>query len=60
MPGLFVGGRAALVPCKSVQWAASRVKGARLEIFEEAEGGAHFMFEENSAKFNRILAEFIG
>lgn len=60
VPCLFVGGRTSLVPWKSVQWAASQVKGARLEIFEEAEGGAHFMFEENPAKFNRILAEFIG
>ena len=60
VPSLFIGGRVSLVPWKSVAWAASQVKGARLEIFEEAEGGQHFMFEENPAKFNRILAEFIG
>ncbi len=60
VPTLFVGGKASLVPWKSVVWSASQVKGARCEIFEEAEGGAHFMFEENPAKFNRILAEFIG
>ena len=59
-PSLFIGGKASLVPWRSVEWSASQVKGARLEIFEEAEGGAHFMFEENPAKFNRILAEFIG
>ena len=60
VPTLFIGGRVSLVPWKSVAWAASQVKGARLEIFEEAEGGQHFMFEENPAKFNRIVAEFIG
>jgi non-heme chloroperoxidase len=60
VPCLFIGGRVSLVPWKSVAWAASQVKGSRLEIFEEAEGGAHFMFEENPVKFNRLLAEFIG
>lgn len=60
VPCLFIGGRVSLVPWKSVAWAASQVKGARLEIFEESEGGQHFMFEENPARFNRILAEFIG
>jgi non-heme chloroperoxidase len=60
VPCLFIGGRTSLVPWKSVTWAASQVKGARLEIFEEAEGGAHFMFEENPEKFNRILAGFVG
>jgi pimeloyl-ACP methyl ester carboxylesterase len=60
VPCLFIGGRVSLVPWKSVAWAASQVNGARLEIFEEAEGGQHFMFEENPAKFNRIVAEFIG
>jgi pimeloyl-ACP methyl ester carboxylesterase len=60
LPSLFIGGRVSLVPWKSVAWAASQVKGARLEIFEAEEGGQHFMFEENPAKFNRILAEFIG
>lgn len=60
VPTLFVGGRVSLVPWKSVAWAASQVKGSRLEIFEESEGGQHFMFEENPAKFNRIVADFIG
>jgi non-heme chloroperoxidase len=60
VPTLFIGGRVSLVPWRSVTWAASQVKDARLEIFEETEGGQHFMFEENPVKFNRILAEFIG
>lgn len=60
VPTLFIGGRVSLVPWKSVAWAASQVRGSRLEIFEESEGGQHFMFEENPAKFNRIVADFIG
>lgn len=60
VPTLYIGGRVSLVPWKSVAWSAAQVPGAKLEIFEEAEGGQHFMFVENPAKFNRILAEFIG
>lgn len=60
VPTLYIGGRVSLVPWKSVAWSASQTPGARLEIFEEAEGGQHFMFVENPAKFNRILAEFMG
>ncbi|MGA1289392.1 MAG: alpha/beta fold hydrolase, partial [Rubrivivax sp.] len=44
VPTLYIGGRVSLVPWKSVAWAASVTPGARLEIFEEAEGGQHFMF----------------
>jgi pimeloyl-ACP methyl ester carboxylesterase len=60
LPTLYIGGRVSLVPWKSVAWAASQTPGARVEIFEEAEGGQHFMFEENPAKFNRIVADFLG
>jgi hypothetical protein len=28
-------------------WVASQVKGSRLEVFEENEGGSYFMFMEN-------------
>jgi pimeloyl-ACP methyl ester carboxylesterase len=48
------------VPWKSVEWTARQIKGAQLEIFEEEEGGNHFMFIENPDKFNRIVKEFIG
>jgi len=60
VPSLYIGGRVSLVPWKGVAWSASATPGARLEIFEEDEGGQHFMFVENPAKFNRILAEFMG
>jgi len=33
-------------------------QGPKTEIFEENEGGAHFMFMENPEKFNRLVSEF--
>lgn len=60
VPSLYIGGRASLVPWRSVEWSASQTPKAQLEIFEEAEGGQHFMFVENPDKFNRLLAAFIG
>ena len=41
-------------------WVAEQIKGARLEVFEENEGGAHFMFMENPQKFNQIAKDFNG
>jgi len=38
-------------------WSAPQVEGSRLEIFEEAEGGQHFMLVENPVQFNRIVAK---
>ena len=60
LPTLVIGGRVSAVPWKSVEWIARQIKGAHLEIFEEEEGGNHFMFIENPEKFNRIVKEFIG
>lgn len=60
VPTLVVGGKASLVSWKSQQWIGSQIRGSRVEIFEEAEGGNHFMFMENAEKFNRIVTEFIG
>ena len=60
LPTLVIGGRVSAIPWKSVEWTANQTKGAQLEIFEEEEGGNHFMFIENPPKFNRIVAEFIG
>ena len=60
VPTLIVGGRASVVPWKSQEWIKSQIKGSRLEIFEESEGGNHFMFMENPDKFNRIVREFMG
>jgi non-heme chloroperoxidase len=58
-PTLVVGGKASFFHPKSQEWIASQIAGARVEIFEEDEGGGHFMFMENPEKFNRIVAEFL-
>ena len=60
IPTLVVGAKTSLVGWKSQQWIGSQIPGSRVEIFEEAEGGNHFMFMENPEKFNRIVKEFIG
>jgi non-heme chloroperoxidase len=60
IPTLVVGAKTSLVSWKSQEWVASQIKGSRVEIFEEAEGGNHFMCMENPAKLNRIVKEFIG
>ena len=60
LPSLVVGGRVSVVPWRSQEWVAQQIKGARLEIFEEEEGGNHFMFIEAPDKFNGIVADFVG
>ncbi|MFL6579653.1 MAG: alpha/beta fold hydrolase [Burkholderiales bacterium] len=60
IPTLVVGAKSSLVGWKSQQWVGSQIPGSRVEIFEESEGGNHFMFMENPEKFNRIVKEFIG
>jgi non-heme chloroperoxidase len=60
LPTLVVGGRVSVVPWQSQEWIAAQVPGARLEIFEEEEGGNHFMFIEGHEKFNDLVADFVG
>ncbi|HJM61468.1 MAG TPA: alpha/beta hydrolase [Alphaproteobacteria bacterium] len=60
MPALVVGGTVSVVPWKSQAWINDKIPGSRLEIFEENEGGNHFMFIEGHEKFNGILADYIG
>lgn len=60
IPTLVVGGKASLVGWKSQVWIANQIPGAHAVIFEEADGGNHFMFMENPDKFNRIVKDFMG
>ncbi|HWO26790.1 MAG TPA: alpha/beta hydrolase [Kofleriaceae bacterium] len=60
LPTLVVGGTASIFNPKSQRWIAQQIPGSRVEIFEEAEGGGHFPFLENPAKFNRLVTEFLG
>ncbi len=58
LPTLIVGGRASQVPWQTQVWLQEQIPGARLEIFEENEGGAHLMFFEAPEKFNALVADF--
>lgn len=57
-PCLFIGGEISNVPPSAMRWNAAQVQGARLDIFSAAEQGSHFMFIENPARFNALLASF--
>jgi non-heme chloroperoxidase len=59
IPTLVVGGKASLVPWTSQILVSKQIKGSCVEIFDENEGGAHFMFMEAHDKFNRIVREFV-
>lgn len=60
VPTLIVGGKTSLVGWRSQQWMGTQIPGSRVEIFDEGEGGNHFMFMENPEKFNRLVREFMG
>lgn len=60
-PVLVIGGALnTIFPVEAAQWIATKIPGARLEVFSADEGGSHFMFVENPEKFNAILKSFIG
>jgi len=59
VPSLYVGGKVSLVGWKSVVQQAKDAKEGSFEIFEEDEGGAHFMFLENPEKFNQVVRKFL-
>jgi pimeloyl-ACP methyl ester carboxylesterase len=60
IPTLIVGGRVSRIPWQSQVWIHEEISGSQLEIFEEGEGGQHYMFIEAAEKFNRVVAKFIG
>lgn len=60
LPALVVGARKSVFPAESQMWIASRIPGAKLEIFDEDEGGSHFMCLENPKRFNAIVRAFVG
>jgi len=59
VPTLFVGGRVSLSPWQAFEWMHQQVTHSELVIFEENEGGNHFMFLENPEKFNRLIIDFL-
>jgi non-heme chloroperoxidase len=60
LPTLIISGRASFIPWKSQEWIHRNIQGSHFEVFEEAEGGKHFMFIENPEKFNRLVMEYLG
>jgi len=60
LPTLIISGRASAIPWKSQEWIHRQIKGSQFEVFEESEGGQHFMFIENPEKFNRLVMEYLG
>lgn len=59
IPTLVVGGEASFINPRSQEWIARQIPGARVSIFAAEEGGGHFMFMENPAKFNAIMSGFL-
>jgi non-heme chloroperoxidase len=61
LPTLIITSRASgATSLKSQQWIHHQIKHSRFEVFEEAEGGQHFMFIENPEKFNRTIIKYLG
>ncbi|MGR8947127.1 MAG: alpha/beta fold hydrolase [Gammaproteobacteria bacterium] len=58
VPSLVIGGKSSLMPWQSQRWISQNMPDAKLTLFEQDEGGQHFMFLENPAKFNNIIRNF--
>lgn len=59
VPTLVVGAKGSFFTPASQAWIASKIPGAKVEIFEVDEGGSHFMFMENPSKFNKLALDFL-
>ncbi len=60
IPTLIVGGRVSVTCWQSQVWIHQQIEGSELSIFEEEEGGQHFLFIEGASKFNQLIRKFIG
>ena len=58
VPCLLIGGKVSFMPWQSQQWLSENIPNAKLVLFDQDEGGQHFMFLENPAKFNKIICNF--
>ncbi|WP_299004464.1 alpha/beta hydrolase [uncultured Shewanella sp.] len=59
IPTLIIVGRAGLISASSQIWLHEQIPQSKMVMFEENEGGKHFMFYENPDKFNHVVDEFI-
>lgn len=60
VPAVVFSGTKSFFTPRSQEWIAQQIPGAKVHIFQESEGGSHFMFMENPEKFNRLVMEFLG
>ncbi|MEZ5668631.1 MAG: alpha/beta hydrolase [Alphaproteobacteria bacterium] len=59
VPTLVVGGTVSIFTAESQRWIAAQIPGATADIYEEADGGGHFMFIENPQRFNASVVKFL-
>ena len=59
LPSLVIGGRKSIFSAESQEWIASVNPKAKASIYEEHEGGGHFMFFENPRRFNAEVSAFL-
>lgn len=59
LPSLVVGGRKSIFSAESQEWIAAVNPNAKASIYEESEGGGHFMFFENPRRFNAEVSAFL-
>jgi non-heme chloroperoxidase len=59
VPTLVSGAEASIFPWRAVRWIADQIPQGRWEYFSESEGGSHFMFFENPARFNALIQDFV-
>lgn len=61
LPTLVIGAEASIFSAESQRWIATQIPGAEVDIVPAEEGGSHFMFLENPARFNaRVIAFLTG
>jgi pimeloyl-ACP methyl ester carboxylesterase len=60
VPAVVFGGTKSFFNPRSQEWVAQQIPGSKVHIFQEAEGGSHFMFMENPDKFNVLVGDFLG
>lgn len=58
-PTLVIGGEASIFSAASQRWISEHIPDAQVEVFGADEGGSHFMFWQNSQKFNAIVKAFL-
>ena len=59
LPTLVIGAEKSIFSAESQRWIAAQNPNASVVIFEESDGGSHFMFFENPDRFNRHVREFL-